>query len=157
METEVYVEFSDAVISVPAFLVPFCLAALLVFVAVIALTALALGKHAGRLTARREYESLVEKERADAVKRSRAVLGGQFSEQLAPYLPGFPADPTQVRFIGKPVDFIAFCLPPENAGEEMAEILFIEVKTGNSVLSRREREVKKAVEEGRVRYVEYRI
>ncbi len=53
METEVYVEFSDAVISVPAFLVPFCLAALLVFVAVIALTALALGKHAGRLTARR--------------------------------------------------------------------------------------------------------
>ena len=37
------------------------------------------------------------------------------------------------------------------------EILFIEVKTGTSALSGREKQVRKAVEEGRVRYVEYRM
>ena len=34
---------------------------------------------------------------------------------------------------------------------------FIEVKSGNSVLSEREKEIKNAVLKGRVRYVEYRV
>ena len=31
----------------------------------------------------------IKRERQDAVKRSRAVLGGQFSEQLAPFFPEY--------------------------------------------------------------------
>lgn len=93
--------------------------------------------------------------RKDAVKRSKAVINGQVAEQIAPFLPDFPANPSDARFIGKPVDFIVFSGLSEN--EKIDEILFVEVKTGKSALSEREKEVKKAVEKGNVRYVEYRI
>jgi len=93
--------------------------------------------------------------RRDAIKRSRSVIGGQLAEQVAPFLPGFPCNPGDARFIGKPVDFIAF--PGMAEDNEVHEVLLIEVKTGKSNLSGREREVKRAVAEGRVRYVEYRV
>ncbi len=92
--------------------------------------------------------------RKDAIKRSRSVIGGQIAEQIAPFLPGFPCDPSDARFIGKPVDFIAF--PGLNKEDKVKEILLIEVKTGQSALNGREKEVKRAVAEGRVRYIEYR-
>lgn len=92
--------------------------------------------------------------RSDAIKRSRSVIGGQLAEQVAPFLPGFPCNPGDAHFIGKPVDFIAF--PGLTEENKVNEVLLIEVKTGKSNLSGREREVKKAVAEGRVRYVEYR-
>ena len=96
-----------------------------------------------------------KKLRKDAVKRSKAVINGQVAEQIAPCLPDFPANPSDARFIGKPVDFIVFSGLSEN--EKIDEILFVEVKTGKSLLSEREKEVKKAIEKGKVRYVEYRI
>ena len=96
-----------------------------------------------------------KKLRKDAVKRSKAVINGQVAEQIAPFLPDFPANPSDARFIGKPVDFIVFSGLSEN--EKIDEILFVEVKTGKSLLSQREKEVKKAIEKGNVRYVEYRI
>ena len=96
-----------------------------------------------------------KKLRKDAVKRSKAVINGQVAEQIAPFLPDFPANPSDARFIGKPVDFIVFSGLSEN--EKIDEILFVEVKTGKSALSEREKEVKKAIEKGNVRYVEYRI
>ena len=96
-----------------------------------------------------------KKLRKDAVKRSKAVINGQIAEQIAPFLPDFPANPSDARFIGKPVDFIVFSGLSEN--EKIDEILFVEVKTGKSLLSEREKEVKKAIEKGNVRYVEYRI
>lgn len=97
----------------------------------------------------------IKKARNDAVKRSRAVLGGQFGEQLAPFLPEFPCNPGDARFIGKPVDYIAF--PGTAEGRSVEEILLIEVKSGTSALSAREKEIREAVKKGRVRYVEYRI
>lgn len=93
--------------------------------------------------------------RKDAIKRSRAVLGGQAGEQLAPYLPGFPCNPGDARFVGKPVDYVAFVGASE--GKPIQEILLIEIKTGQSNLSTREKEIKTAVEKGRVRYVQVRL
>ena len=98
----------------------------------------------------RDHASL----RSDAVKRSRSVIGGQLAEQVAPFLPGFPCHPGDARFIGKPVDFIAF--PGLTEDDTVHEVLLIEVKTGKSSLSSREKEIRRAVAEGRVRYVEYR-
>ncbi len=91
--------------------------------------------------------------RSDAIKRSRAVIGGQVTEQIAPFLPDFPCNPGDVRFVGKPIDFVAF--PGAAEGHEIKEVLFIEVKTGDSKLSQREKEIRTAVEKGRVRYVVY--
>ena len=113
-----------------------------------------IGKSAGRRVERRMNEENISCIRNDAVKRSRAVLGGQMVEQIAPFLPGFPCNPADVRFVGKPVDFVGF--PGAAEGKSVEEILFIEVKSGSSVLSKREREIKNAVNTGHVRYVEYR-
>jgi predicted Holliday junction resolvase-like endonuclease len=112
-----------------------------------------LGRRAGRLEAERGLPDRLVAERDDAVKRSRAVLGGLAAEQLAPYLPGFPFDPTEVRFIGKPVDFVAFVGASSGKIEEVA---FVEVKSGVAAASRVERSLRDAVKEGRVRWVEYR-
>ena len=97
----------------------------------------------------------LKKIRQDAVKRSNAVKGGQLAEQLAPYLPNFPCNPADAHFLGQPIDYIAFPGLCEKGIAE--EILLIEVKTGASQLSSREKGIKKAVEDGKIRYVEYRI
>lgn len=126
------------------------LAALLIVVLALGLL---VGRRAGRLEAERGLPDRIALEREDAVKRSRAVLGGLAAEQAAPYLPGFPADPGDLRFIGKPVDFVAFV---GASGGEVREVLFVEVKTGSAAPSRVERSLRDAVRAGRVRWAEYR-
>ena len=95
-----------------------------------------------------------KKQRQDAVKRSKSVLLGQITEQIAPLLPKFPCHVKDVKFLGKPIDFIGFKTTGDS--ELIEEVLFIEVKTGDSTLSKREESLKKAIEKGKVRYVEYR-
>lgn len=123
------------------------LVALVIF-AVIA--AIFIGIIAGKIVAKLSLNKYLKDNRVDAIKRSRAVLGGQMVEQIAPFLPGFPCNPGDVRFVGKPVDFVAF--PGMAQGEPVKEVMLIEVKTGSSQLSLREKEIQKAVEEGRVSY-----
>lgn len=107
----------------------------------------------GKITEKVKIHSKIKKGRTDAVKRSRAVLGGQMAEQIAPFLPDFPCNAADIRFIGKPVDFLAF--PGMAEGKSIEEVLLIEIKTGKSQLSGREKEIKSLVERGKVRYVEY--
>ena len=107
----------------------------------------------GKITEKVKIHSKIKKGRTDAVKRSRAVLGGQMAEQIAPFLPNFPCNAADIRFIGKPVDFLAF--PGMTEGKSIEEVLLIEIKTGKSQLSGREKEIKSLVERGKVRYVEY--
>lgn len=123
----------------------------IIFFVIIISIAFFIGFMAGKV----KLHLILKKERKDAVKRSRSVINGQMVEQLAPFLPDFPCNPADVRFVGKPVDFVAF--PGAGKNEPINEILFIEVKSGNSTLSEREKEIKSAVQKGHVRYVEYRI
>lgn len=116
---------------------------------------LILGILIGRSIQKAADSFVVKRARENAVKRSRSVLGGQAAEQLAPYLPGFPCNPADARFVGKPIDFVAF--PGAAEGKEIREVLFVEVKTGSSTLSGREKQIKDAVRAGRVRYVEMRV
>ncbi len=93
-----------------------------------------------------------EKERAqkEAVAQSRAVLGGKFVEQLAPYLPEFRYDPTEARFIGSPIDLIIF---PGLATGNPQEIVIMEIKTGkNRQLTPQERKIRQLIEDGMVRW-----
>ncbi len=115
--------------------------------------ALYLAYRLGRSLGRRAEESDWVDNKLDAIirdriKRSRAVLGGQFSEQLSPYFPDFPFNPNECRFIGKPVDFLVFRGMDEG---EVKEIVFVEVKSGAARnLSKIERLLRDAVREGRV-------
>jgi predicted Holliday junction resolvase-like endonuclease len=115
---------------------------------------LRLGRRSGRLEAERGLPDRLASERGDAVRRSRAVLGGLAAEQLAPWLPGFPFDPTEVRFVGKPVDFIAFV---GASSGRVDEVVLVEVKSGNASASLVERSLRDAVRKGRVRWEEYRV
>lgn len=137
----------------PLFLpVAFALLALL-SAALLVLLAYRLGRRSGRAAAERDFPRLLAGEREDAVRRSRAVLGGLAAEQLAPWLPGFPWDPTELRFIGKPVDFVVF----KGASRgEVEELVFVEVKTGSAGLSRVERSLREAVRAGKVSWQEWR-
>ena len=92
--------------------------------------------------------------RKDAIIKSRAVLSGQFSEQLAPYLPNFPFVPTECRFLGRPVDLIVFKGMDK---KNVDEVVFVEVKSGNSKLSSSEKNLKETIEKKRVRWEEYRV
>jgi predicted Holliday junction resolvase-like endonuclease len=87
--------------------------------------------------------------RSDAVQRSQAVTRGKVTEHIVPYLPGFDFDPKDIRFLGTPIDLIAF-KGLNSSTEDVEEIVFIEIKTGRSALSSRERAVRRAVEEKRV-------
>lgn len=113
-----------------------------------------LGRRAGRLEAERGLRDETRAARDDAVRRSRAVLTGQIGEQLAPFFPGFPCDPGDARFIGKPVDFVAF---PGAGSGAASEVLFIEIKSGDARLTAGERAIRDAIKAGRVRWVEYRV
>jgi predicted Holliday junction resolvase-like endonuclease len=95
-----------------------------------------------------------EQRRKLALARSRQIIGGNFSEQLAPYLPDFPFDPTEARFIGKPVDFLVFRGLSQG---EIQEVVFVEVKSGGSKMNRNEASLKTAIDEKRVRFIEYRV
>ncbi|HLD40094.1 MAG TPA: Holliday junction resolvase-like protein [Candidatus Nanoarchaeia archaeon] len=126
---------------------------LLLFMAVAAL-AYKIGSVAGSLQRDRHWEEQIPGIKKDSVERSRASLGGQFSEQLAPYLPNFKYKPTECKFLGKPVDLLVF----EGLDEkEVTEIVFVEVKSGGAELNTVQRKIRDAVKAGRVRWDEYRI
>ena len=133
--------------------------ALTLLLALIAIAfGLAVGFVVGRAVTRRTMElDFRDREpeiREDSVRRSRATLSGQFLEKLAPHLPDFPYDPTDVRFLGTPVDYVVF---DGLAQGEVDEIVFLEVKSGRSTLSSSQRRVRDAVEAGAVRWDVYRV
>ncbi len=119
---------------------------------------LGIGFYVGRLMTQRtlelEFREREREARKDSVDRSRSTLSGQVLEKLAPHFPEFPYDPTDLRFIGTPVDYVVF----DGLGEgEVREVVFLEVKSGRSNLTSRERRVRDAVEAGAVRWDVYRV
>ena len=92
--------------------------------------------------------------RKDAVQRSQSVTVGKVSEQLLPYLPGFRFNPKDARFLGSPVDLVVFDGLAEG---DLRGIWFLAVKTGNAVLSARERQIRDAILEKRVGWDELRL
>ncbi|HEX7336095.1 MAG TPA: Holliday junction resolvase-like protein [Gemmatimonadales bacterium] len=92
--------------------------------------------------------------REDAVQRSQAITAGKVHEQLIPYLPVFPYNPKDVRFLGSPVDLVVFDGLSEG---RLDRIVFVEVKTGGSGLTIRERSVRDVVRAGEIDWEELRV
>ncbi|MBI2655420.1 hypothetical protein HYX06_03285 [Candidatus Woesearchaeota archaeon] len=108
----------------------------------------------GKYVSKKQHEDKIPEIRETAIKQSRAVLSGQFSEQIAPYMPDFPYKPTEARFIGKPVDFIVFRGMDD---KKIEEVVFVEVKTGQGKLNDVEKTLKSAIENKNVEWYEYKI
>jgi predicted Holliday junction resolvase-like endonuclease len=74
---------------------------------------------------------------------------------MAPLLPGFPFDPGDCRFVGKPIDFIVFKGMNE---KNIGEVIFLEVKSGKSRnFNNQERKLRDAVISGRVSWAEFDV
>lgn len=89
-----------------------------------------------------ELEELLSK------KQSMSTRYGQLSEQWLPLMESFPYDPKQFRFLGSPIDGVAF-------NED--KIVFCEFKFADSKLSQKQRDIKKLVEQGKVEWKEFKV
>jgi predicted Holliday junction resolvase-like endonuclease len=96
-----------------------------------------------------EQEKEVNKKIISQKKSSETRLGN-ISENIAPFLEQFPYDPKNCHFLGMPIDFIVF-------DYDQAEIIFLEVKTGGSRESQRQRLIKEIIKSGRVYYEKIQI
>ena len=92
--------------------------------------------------------------RQDAVQRSQAVTSGKVHEQLVPYLPEFGFNPKDARFLGSPVDLLVFDGLDDG---ELRRVVFVEIKTGDSALTGRERQVRDVVRASQVAWEEIRL
>lgn len=92
--------------------------------------------------------------RRDAIQRSQAVVTGKVTEQLLPYLPGFEFNPKDVRFLGSPVDLVVF---DGLSNGQLERVVFVEVKTGEATLTKRERQLRETILARRVEWREWRV
>ncbi len=114
---------------------------------------LIIGYLIGKYVSYKQWQEKIPEIRENAIKQSRAVLSGQLNEQIAPYLPDFPYNPTEAKFIGKPIDFIVFNGMDQ---KNIKDVVFVEVKSRESTLSNIEKSLKSAIEEKRVSWYEYK-
>ena len=81
-------------------------------------------------------------------KKSSEVRLGHIAETLAPFLDQFDFEPEQCTFLGQPIDYISF-------GDD--EITFVEIKSGNSQLNKKQRHIRDLVKSKFVNWKEIRI
>ena len=80
-------------------------------------------------------------------KQSQSTRYGQIFEQMVPFSKDFPYDSKKFRFIGDPIDGVVF---------DDDKIVFCEIKMNQSVLSPRQKSIKKMVDDKRVYWKEIR-
>lgn len=80
-------------------------------------------------------------------KRSSEVRLGKTVENVAPFFDEWPYDPSNFRFLGSPIDGVSF---------NDDEVVFVEIKTGQSRLSRSQLKIKSLVREGKVKFMTFR-
>lgn len=89
-----------------------------------------------------------------AIAGSQAAISGRVLEKFAPYVPDFPWNPRDARFIGDPVDFVIFDGLSEG---QVKGVVFVEVKSGAGTLNGNERRVQAAIAERRVEWRLFRL
>lgn len=94
------------------------------------------------------------KVRKDSTFRSSAVNWGKSIEHFVPFMTKFPLPPEDVVFIGMPIDYVGFT---HTDSKTKCEVHFIEVKSGSSSLSTKQKNIKKAIEQGRVVFHEIAV
>lgn len=103
----------------------------------------AIGKLQDELKEQQELKAKVTSQ-----KKSSEVRLGHIAETLAPFLDQFEFEPEECSFLGQPIDYVSF-------GQD--EITFIEVKSGKSQLSSKQRRIRDQVKNGKVKWKEVRI
>lgn len=81
-------------------------------------------------------------------KKQSEIRLGQIAEQVAPFLDHFPYNPKEAQFLGNPIDYVVF-------GKD--EVVFVEVKSGGSRLTKKQRLIRDNIKNGKVKFEEIRI
>ncbi len=81
-------------------------------------------------------------------KKSSEVRLGHIAEKLAPFLEDFPYNPEDSIFLGQPIDYIVF---------DDSSVVFLEIKTGKSKLSAKQRHIRDLIKDKYVEWKEIRI
>ncbi len=81
-------------------------------------------------------------------KKSSEVRTGKIAEQISPFLDDYPLSPQTARFIGDPIDFVHF---------DEDKVTFVEVKSGKSQLSTKQRRIRDLIKAGKVEFTIYRV
>ncbi len=86
---------------------------------------------------------------------TRAISVGKIIEKVAPAIKGFKYDRRDCRALFEPIDYIVFDgLARNNGGVE--SLLFVDIKTGGSGLNKHQKQIKSAVESGKVQWDTFR-
>jgi predicted Holliday junction resolvase-like endonuclease len=85
--------------------------------------------------------------RQETLRRSSATVKGQIGERFAPFVPGFGYQPADARFLGSPIDYVVFDGLAEG---QVTGVAFVEIKVGAVPLTTFQKQVKAAIDEGRV-------
>ena len=96
----------------------------------------------------------VKKARKDSKFRSSAVNWGKSIEHFVPFMTKFPVPPEDVVFLGMPIDYVGFT---DTESSKKCKVHFIEVKSGASFMSTKQKNIKKAIEEGRIEFHEIAV
>lgn len=101
----------------------------------------------------KEVELLEEvaKARQDSKFRSSAANWGKTIEHFVPFMAKFPIPPEDVVFLGMPIDYVGFT---DTDSKTKCTVHFLEVKSGSALLSGKQRNIKRAINEGRVEFHE---
>ncbi|MDO8625030.1 MAG: Holliday junction resolvase-like protein [Candidatus Diapherotrites archaeon] len=81
-------------------------------------------------------------------KSSQSVKYGKLTEQWIPFSDKFPFDANKFRFLGNPIDGVAFLDD---------RVVFCEFKTASSTLSETQKRIKKLVLDKKVEWTELKI
>lgn len=99
-----------------------------------------------------------EKEiRKDSVERSRNIIRGQATEHLAPLMMD-NYSLKDYRFLGNPIDFIIYNGLGDVAdgkSDTIESIIFLDIKTGKSKLSKVQRRIRDCIRNGNVEFLVY--
>lgn len=94
------------------------------------------------------------KVRKDSKFRSSAVNWGKSIEHFVPFMTKFPLPPEDVVFLGMPIDYVGFT---DTESAKKCKVHFVEVKSGVSFLSTKQKNIRRAIEEGRVVFHEIAV
>lgn len=112
------------------------------------LAGLAVGWLAFALAWRSRRNAKAKLSEARSRKRSQSVRYGQLTEEFAPWMEAWPFDTEGFRSLGDPVDGVQF---------DGDRVYLVEIKAAGGRLSSRQRELRDAVEEGRVGWLTFRV
>ncbi len=114
---------------------------------------------ASKETIRKEYEAVYAQKAKKSNDAARNAIRGQVLQQFIPTLTE-KYNPYDYRFLGDFADYIVidgYTDVKDGVASDVKEIVFLEIKTGESKLSKHQKAVQRAIQEGRVVWGEIKL